>query len=897
MASLVAGWHPVDRDRAGEAASRLRRLVQKGPAADDTDDKDMDRLPAILEAAATVREADPDLAAWLLDHVGGHEETNFASGVKMRAAGLWAAWGQSAKCRQLAEGVLAYERGLGWYEPADDMAALAVAVDGTDPQWARQLADEAERLIVTAATATHDKFERSRLDLTLAGVAEAFRAWDRDRALRIARYLGDGWLSGGSWDQLYGRRSALAVLGLDACQTDIGMARQLLEECTSEREPVTALGRTDARLHTGGLYRPAEEQLPDSGEVPLMRRSNFYAYVINVVNYWGRGRDLLPFTKPADVARSVQVAPGTPGSPASWAGVIAAAVGPVADRDMDAAIDLAGWLSDPGERLIACADLARALTYADDERASAALDAVGRAAVSLPRYTAETDLEMFPQGPVLAYLNPSFRARWEAALLLPQQAERTADSLVRATGSSYLQDTLRAQRVCDALYSPVPADMSPQAVIDVVRGMLASVEGHVDNIQCDLARAAAVAALARWDPAQADAVAARITDPGRALMARVNQVALTAADPAALSAACRAVLDAAPDDPPSLSHVVATAWAVGWVRNQDPEGARELTAAAAAALGGADARAAALGLAVLAAAADGACQTELLRAALGRADDMVDGYLRNIALTEMLAPAAFTADTQLLTEVVSKLLVAGWQVLMEGLRQAIGPLVDLAGPGLLAQLDEALRSAQQIAYADTEALPAHIDGVAAPALRRRVLADRGPGVAAADGTDFEPLYLTAQDVPGMVLETDFRQSGADPGDYAFVACGGLHAGLQAWVGEQTDRTWRLMDIRFAFSDAEQAAVYHAERLLANSEGYPPVANAPLAGEDCHVFGGTQRYQRPAGTIDVTRYFYVFRVNAVVVKLFAAQGVESADPLQPEHLHALAERIVTKLSDL
>jgi hypothetical protein len=233
---------------------------------------------------------------------------------------------------------------------------------------------------------------------------------------------------------------------------------------------------------------------------------------------------------------------------------------------------------------------------------------------------------------------------------------------------------------------------------------------------------------------------------------------------------------------------------------------------------------------------------------------------------------------------------------MEGLRQAIGPLVDLAGPALLAQVDEALRSAQQVVYVDAEALPAHIDGVVAPALRKRVLDDPGSAVAAPDGIDFEPLYLTAQDVPGMMLETDFRQSGADPGDYAFVACGGLHAGHQAWVGEQTDRIWRLMDIRFAFSNAEQAAVYHSERLLANSEGYPLVTNAPLVGEDCHVFGRTQCYQGPSGSIDVPMYFYVFRVNAVVVKLFAAQGIGSADPLQPEHLHALAERIVTKLSD-
>ena len=103
---------------------------------------------------------------------------------------------------------------------------------------------------------------------------------------------------------------------------------------------------------------------------------------------------------------------------------------------------------------------------------------------------------------------------------------------------------------------------------------------------------------------------------------------------------------------------------------------------------------------------------------------------------------------------------------------------------------------------------------------------------------------------------------------------------------------RLVDIRFVFPDAERAAAYHTERLLANSEGNPPVADVPLAGEDCHVFGGTRRIAAIGD--DMTMYFYVFRVGAVVVKLFAAQGTESAEPLRPEHLHALAQRVVTRV---
>jgi hypothetical protein len=267
-------------------------------------------------------------------------------------------------------------------------------------------------------------------------------------------------------------------------------------------------------------------------------------------------------------------------------------------------------------------------------------------------------------------------------------------------------------------------------------------------------------------------------------------------------------------------------------------------------------------------------------------------YLRNDALADMLIPAALTGDATVLTTVARKLLAADWQVLMEGLRRAIGPLVALAGPGLLSQLDEALWAAQRVVGAG--ALPSHLDGVATPPSRLQVLINPAPAAVATHPADFESVYLAADDLPGMKLVQDSRHHDPDPGDYAFTACEGLHSGFQVWLSEQTKPIWRLVDIRFIFADAERAAAYHAERLLVNSEGNPPVVDAPLAGEDCQVFGGTQRVG--VADVEMTMYFYVFRVNTVVIKLFVAQGAESAEPLRLEHLHALAQRIVTKVSE-
>ena len=147
--------------------------------------------------------------------------------------------------------------------------------------------------------------------------------------------------------------------------------------------------------------------------------TNFFTYLTNTLNYWFAERERAPYFEPADVVRSIEKTPGIVGSIASWAAVVAEAVAPVAAVDLAEAVALAGWNTDPGQRLVALSALAKALADAGDPRAADALAAVGRAAVRLPRYVAELDMTKVDQAPMLTYLDPSARARWEAALRLP----------------------------------------------------------------------------------------------------------------------------------------------------------------------------------------------------------------------------------------------------------------------------------------------------------------------------------------------------------------------------------------------------------------------------------------------------------------------------------------------
>lgn len=160
---------------------------------------------------------------------------------------------------------------------------------------------------------------------------------------------------------------------------------------------------------------------------------------------------------------------------------------------------------------------------------------------------------------------------------------------------------------------------------------------------------------------------------------------------------------------------------------------------------------------------------------------------------------------------------------------------------------------------------------------------------------FRATFLTGEELgPPLRRIQDEREQGPDPGDTAFARQHGLFAGFQVWMGDPSRPIWRVVDGRFAFPTEQRAAAYHAARLAVNSEGQPPVAHEASIGQDCHVFGGTNPHPLVPG-MTLTAYFYIFRVQAVVVKLFVMQGPAASEELLTlEAMDDLARRVERRI---
>jgi hypothetical protein len=163
-------------------------------------------------------------------------------------------------------------------------------------------------------------------------------------------------------------------------------------------------------------------------------------------------------------------------------------------------------------------------------------------------------------------------------------------------------------------------------------------------------------------------------------------------------------------------------------------------------------------------------------------------------------------------------------------------------------------------------------------------------------SDTQPLFLStflgASDLTGLHVVQDSRLGeGIAESANGFARHGGVHSGLQVWMGDDTV-IWRLVDIRWLFEDPRGAAAFHREQVRVNSEGAPPVVGAPIVGRACMVFGGANPTPVMPDMI-MTAYNYVFLVGPVLVKLFAAQSFNlPPSTLTPEHLAPLAARAQT-----
>jgi hypothetical protein len=179
------------------------------------------------------------------------------------------------------------------------------------------------------------------------------------------------------------------------------------------------------------------------------------------------------------------------------------------------------------------------------------------------------------------------------------------------------------------------------------------------------------------------------------------------------------------------------------------------------------------------------------------------------------------------------------------------------------------------------------------AILMRVAADPG----SARGELFLPMFLEKEDIKnGVRLTQDTRRYlPPDPDDRSFDKYCGYHAGLALWEGGFDRTIYRLVDIRYVFPTENEAKAYHADELFAKSEGQPEIPDAPKVGDECSVFGGNVKLMG----VSLNHYYYIFRVQNVVVKLYACQGPDVVDPaetLTPGKVAKLAEICMKRVED-
>src|ERR1700733_5369357 len=831
---------------------------------------------AVVDVAERIYPFAPDAAQRILA-LPEPEVAKFASAdTLVSAAKLWIAWGRPVDGRRSLEKALVHYRGLNWYGPANDIARIAITCEPMDPPWSQELADEAMGLLAPVVK-TASGFERGRLDSVLSNTFDVLRRWDRVRALKVARWMTDGWISGGDWDS-GGRGSAIALMGLDAAGDPSGNSGDLLKECIAKESERVRFGRAEVAVTDFGLFSPSQESPADSED--MMRTVNFITFVANQMNYWGGGREWRYFEDPAEVLRSMDYP--FP-SCASWARSLVASITPLAKKDIDLATAVASWLGDPAERMVALAALTAELLARDHLHASAALAALQAADRNLPLYSPKIDLEKMEGHDILLYLNPSIRARFESAVYLLRAGSSVSFELIDNT-SPYIQGIHHAQSLFEHLSAMPPG--APDSHYDELEGRISG----WDPLVGDLVKLAAVAALVPQDVAAAREKAAHLQNEtlrGGALLHCV--------DGTGTATRCISILDGM--KPESIAWHGGQLAALGMrICSAAGVSSRPVLERGLAALESSDQLFLAHGLAALADATNDSERSDLLVRAIRAADGAGNGYLRPAALVRIFSSAVKAKDGALVAQLASRLTRDGWRSIMAALAYSMARLIEMAGPGVVEELDAAMRRAQTLfdAGPEPQGQAAHLDGVIAPHQR-----PPNPPAALYEVPQLTPEFLAtfldkADISPTIARSRDSRNAGMEPDDALFEQLHGRHAGFSFWMDGQEKVLGQLFDIRFYFNTTADAREYFEQKLEFLSESDPEVEDAPKVGEDCFVFGGECDRTLQGQTIRMTNYCYVFRIDLFVVKLYAAQGVVASEKLTPVHVFRLAEIVKGKI---
>lgn len=136
------------------------------------------------------------------------------------------------------------------------------------------------------------------------------------------------------------------------------------------------------------------------------------------------------------------------------------------------------------------------------------------------------------------------------------------------------------------------------------------------------------------------------------------------------------------------------------------------------------------------------------------------------------------------------------------------------------------------------------------------------------------IFLNSKEMPNsMRMVQDSKLNGPDPDDRLFTRNHGIFAGFQVWMGRSDSPLWRIVDIRWVFPDEKKAKDYFQKRLGANCEGWPIMKTVHPFGKDSVICGGEQVINKNQTTnpLLLVNYMYVFQVENVIAKIYAAQG--------------------------
>lgn len=166
---------------------------------------------------------------------------------------------------------------------------------------------------------------------------------------------------------------------------------------------------------------------------------------------------------------------------------------------------------------------------------------------------------------------------------------------------------------------------------------------------------------------------------------------------------------------------------------------------------------------------------------------------------------------------------------------------------------------------------------------------------------FTKTFLTAEDLPGMELRednrdthTEFNPDGVPPDDPDYKELGGTDYGLTVWEGKAKEKAKidRMVEIHFVFPDAAAAQKYLRKRVAHLAENMPQVKDAPKVGEQTLLVGGLTKNPF-LGSSDY-HYIFLYRVDRTLIKLYAFQEGEDRK-LQPLTVLPIAKKIADRVS--